>query len=198
MYCFRRQYVGVQSNRLHTSPNGGGAIVSWMDDLWSSGMQKPLLLLRAEPRWNRLLYINKRKGDHKNDRISQLVRRGVLWGASVNRTDDFYRYLFHSPFRILSVQALWLDFKEYRWHDFKQKSQKQEDNAKGMLSSFEAISTAIGGTVGFGNIAGVATAVAAGGPGAVLWMWLSACLGMILKQVEVTLGCYYRHTNEKG
>lgn len=119
-------------------------------------------------------------------------------GDSVNRTDDFYRYLFHSPFRILSVQALWLDFKEYRWHDFKQKSQKQEDNAKGMLSSFEAISTAIGGTVGFGNIAGVATAVAAGGPGAVLWMWLSACLGMILKQVEVTLGCYYRHTNEKG
>ena len=69
---------------------------------------------------------------------------------------------------------------------------------KGMLTPFEAISTAIGGTVGFGNIAGVATAVAAGGPGAVLWMWLTACLGMILKQVEVTLGCYYRHTNEKG
>ena len=69
---------------------------------------------------------------------------------------------------------------------------------KGMLTPFEAISTAIGGTVGFGNIAGVATAVAAGGPGAVLWMWMTACLGMILKQVEVTLGCYYRHTNEKG
>lgn len=69
---------------------------------------------------------------------------------------------------------------------------------KGMLTSFEAISTAIGGTVGFGNIAGVATAVAAGGPGAILWMWLCSLLGMILKQVEVTLGCYYRHTNEKG
>ncbi|MDO5416997.1 MAG: amino acid carrier protein [Lachnospiraceae bacterium] len=69
---------------------------------------------------------------------------------------------------------------------------------KGMLSAFEAISTAIGGTVGFGNIAGVATAVAAGGPGAVLWMWLTSLLGMILKQVEVTLGCYYRRENEKG
>lgn len=69
---------------------------------------------------------------------------------------------------------------------------------KGMLSPFEAICTAVGGTVGFGNIAGVATAVAAGGPGAVLWMWLTSCLGMILKQVEVTLGCYYRRTNEKG
>ena len=78
---------------------------------------------------------------------------------------------------------------------------QKEDKAsegKGMLSSFEAISTAIGGTVGFGNIAGVATAVAAGGPGAIMWMWLSSLLGMILKQVEVTLGCYYRHTNEKG
>ena len=69
---------------------------------------------------------------------------------------------------------------------------------KGMLSAFEAISTAIGGTVGFGNIAGVATAVASGGPGAVVWMWLTACLGMILKQVEVTLGCYYRRENELG
>ena len=75
--------------------------------------------------------------------------------------------------------------------------EKEASEGKGMLSSFEAISTAIGGTVGFGNIAGVATAVAAGGPGAIMWMWLSSLLGMILKQVEVTLGCYYRHTNEK-
>lgn len=63
---------------------------------------------------------------------------------------------------------------------------------KGMISSFQAICTAVGGTVGFGNIAGVATAVAAGGPGAIFWMWLTACLGLILKQVEVTLGVYYR------
>ena len=73
-----------------------------------------------------------------------------------------------------------------------------KEDKQGMLSALEAISTAIGGTVGFGNIAGVATAVAAGGPGAVLWMWLTACLGMILKQVEVTLGCYYRRKHEKG
>ena len=44
----------------------------------------------------------------------------------------------------------------------------------------------------------MATAVASGGPGAVVWMWLTACLGMILKQVEVTLGCYYRRENELG
>lgn len=72
-------------------------------------------------------------------------------------------------------------------------------NAKGgMISAFEAIATAVGGTVGFGNIAGVATAVAAGGPGAIFWMWLSALLGMILKQVEVTLGCYYRQQSADG
>ena len=75
-------------------------------------------------------------------------------------------------------------------------------NREGMLSPFEAIATAIGGTVGFGNIAGVATAVAAavaaGGPGAVFWMWATACLGMILKQVEVTLGLYYRRHKENG
>ena len=64
--------------------------------------------------------------------------------------------------------------------------------------SFEAISTAIWRTVGFGNIAGVATAVTAGGPGAVVWMWLISLIGMILKQVEVTLDRYYRREHENG
>ena len=68
----------------------------------------------------------------------------------------------------------------------------------GKLSAFEAICTAVGGTVGFGNIAGVATAVAAGGPGALMWMWICALLGMMLKQVEVTLGVYYRSRGEDG
>lgn len=74
----------------------------------------------------------------------------------------------------------------------------EEARKKGQLSPFEAVCTAIGGTVGFGNIAGVATAVAAGGPGAILWMWLCSLLGMILKQVEVTLGVFYRTKNEEG
>lgn len=77
-------------------------------------------------------------------------------------------------------------------------NKKSGSSEEGMLSPFEAICTAVGGTVGFGNIAGVATAVASGGPGAVLWMWLASSLGMILKQVEVTLGCFYRSTNEQG
>ena len=56
----------------------------------------------------------------------------------------------------------------------------------------------VGGSVGFGNIAGVATAVTTGGPGAVFWMWLTAFLGMLIKQVEVTLAVYYRRTDENG
>lgn len=76
---------------------------------------------------------------------------------------------------------------------------KQEDSdEKGVLNPIEAISTAIGGSVGFGNIAGVATAIAMGGPGATLWMWITAFLGMLLKQVEVTLAVYYRRTDENG
>jgi len=72
---------------------------------------------------------------------------------------------------------------------------KKDDSVEGregMLKPFEAVCIAIGGTVGFGNIAGVATAVASGGPGAIFWMWLCALFGMIIKQVEVSLGCYYR------
>ena len=81
---------------------------------------------------------------------------------------------------------------------FKRGSDEGEQAREGMLSPFQAIATAVGGTVGFGNIAGVATAVAAGGPGAVFWMWATAALGMILKQVEVTLGLYYRRHKPNG
>ena len=81
---------------------------------------------------------------------------------------------------------------------FHRQADKDAQDREGMLSPFQAIATAVGGTVGFGNIAGVATAVAAGGPGAVFWMWATAALGMILKQVEVTLGLYYRRHKPNG
>ena len=81
---------------------------------------------------------------------------------------------------------------------FHRNSDTDSGDREGMLTPFQAIATAVGGTVGFGNIAGVATAVAAGGPGAVFWMWATAALGMILKQVEVTLGLYYRRHKANG
>ncbi|MGL5440180.1 MAG: alanine/glycine:cation symporter family protein [Filifactoraceae bacterium] len=72
------------------------------------------------------------------------------------------------------------------------------DGKEGILSPFEAVSTAIGGTVGVGNIGGVATAIATGGPGAVFWLWISALMGMIIKMAEVTLAVYYRTVDEHG
>ena len=75
---------------------------------------------------------------------------------------------------------------------------KGEGNAKGLITPFDAVATAIGGTVGVGNIGGVATAIAIGGPGALFWLWIAAFLGMMLKMVEVTLGVYYREKDENG
>ena len=80
----------------------------------------------------------------------------------------------------------------------KEDNEKKVDTSQGLLSSFEAISVAIGGSVGVANIGGVATAIAVGGPGAVFWMWVSALFGMILKMVETTLAVYYRSRDEKG
>lgn len=70
--------------------------------------------------------------------------------------------------------------------------------SKGEVSHFQALSTAISGTVGLGNIAGVAVAVAVGGPGATFWMILAGFLGMSLKFCECTLGVKYRIINEDG
>lgn len=63
---------------------------------------------------------------------------------------------------------------------------------QGTISPFQAIAIAVGNTVGVGNIGGVATAIAVGGPGAVFWMWVAGICGQILKMVEVTLAVHYR------
>ena len=69
---------------------------------------------------------------------------------------------------------------------------------EGTLTPLQAVSSALAGCVGTANIAGVATAMVVGGPGAVFWMWVVALLGMLTKCVEVTLGQYYRVKGEDG
>lgn len=69
---------------------------------------------------------------------------------------------------------------------------------KKALSQFQALSTALAATLGNGNIVGVATAITAGGPGAVFWMWISAFFGMMTHFAESVLGIYFRHRNERG
>ncbi|MFA6599127.1 MAG: sodium:alanine symporter family protein [Ignavibacteriaceae bacterium] len=75
-------------------------------------------------------------------------------------------------------------------------SKKKE--GEGDISQFGALTTALAATIGTGNIVGVATAVAAGGPGAVLWMWLTGVFGIATKYSEALLAVKYRVTNEKG
>lgn len=69
---------------------------------------------------------------------------------------------------------------------------------KKAISQFQALSTALAATIGTGNIAGVATAITIGGPGAVFWMWVSAFFGMMTNYSENVLGIFYRQKNTKG
>jgi AGCS family alanine or glycine:cation symporter len=76
----------------------------------------------------------------------------------------------------------------------KDSSEKEE----GEISPFQALTSTLAATIGNGNIAGVATAVAAGGPGALVWMWLTALVGMCTKMCEATLGVKYRIKDKDG
>lgn len=75
---------------------------------------------------------------------------------------------------------------------------KKKEASDGAMTPFQAVCTALAATVGTGNIAGVAGAIAIGGPGAVFWMWVSALLGMCTKFSEVTLAVHFREKNGNG
>ena len=75
---------------------------------------------------------------------------------------------------------------------------QKQTASDGALAPFQAVCTALAATVGTGNIAGVAGAIAIGGPGAVFWMWISAFLGMCTKFSEVTLAVHFRERNKDG
>lgn len=75
---------------------------------------------------------------------------------------------------------------------------RKRKRSKDGISSYRALCTALAATVGTGNIAGVAGAIAIGGPGVIFWMWVCAILGMIIKMAEVTLAMCYRKKNANG
>ncbi|MDX8046863.1 sodium:alanine symporter family protein [Gracilibacillus sp. S3-1-1] len=77
-------------------------------------------------------------------------------------------------------------------------SKNQDKDSKGDISHYQALTTAMAATIGTGNIAGVATAVVAGGPGAVFWMWITALVGMATKYSEALLAVRFRVENDKG
>lgn len=75
---------------------------------------------------------------------------------------------------------------------------KGRGSGTGVISSFQAMSVALGTTVGVGNIGGVAAAIAIGGPGSIFWMWVAGILGTIIKMAEITLAVHYRSHNADG
>jgi len=75
---------------------------------------------------------------------------------------------------------------------------KRDKSREGDLSPFQAFNTAMAATMGVGTLAGTATAIASGGPGAIFWMWLIGFLGITTKFAEITLAVHYRVKNERG
>ena len=102
----------------------------------------------------------------------------------------------------LSIKTRFLQFRRFGYvlrntvGKLFNKNLHQQD--KGSVSPFQAVTTALAGTIGTGSIAGVATALVLGGPGAVFWMWISALLGMVTKYSEIVLALKFREKNENG
>ena len=120
-----------------------------------------------------------------------------LWGLPLIVTilgTGFYFTYKTKFFQIVHIKHI---LKETIFKVLKQ-GNKAEKGAHGLITPFEAVATAIGGSVGVGNIGGVATAMATGGPGALFWLWVTSFVGMILKMCEVSLGVYYREKDEEG
>ncbi len=100
----------------------------------------------------------------------------------------------------LSCRTRFIQFRKFT-HTFRVTVGKlftAKSSSSGSVTPFQAVCTALAATVGTGNIAGVAGAIALGGPGAVFWMWISALLGMCTKFSEVTLAVHFREKNTHG
>lgn len=130
------------------------------------------------------------------DKVNGAVN-GVVWGVPMLVliiSTGIYMTVRTGFFQITKIKT-WAN--ETFLAIFKKKSVTRTSEKKA-ISQFQALSTALAATIGTGNIAGVATAICIGGPGAVFWMWLSAFFGMMTNYSENVLGIYFRKRNEKG
>lgn len=121
------------------------------------------------------------------------VINGLVWGAPA-------MVCIIGVGILLSVRTGFVQFRKfpYAMKATLGKLFKKSEAGHGSITPFQAVCTALAATVGTGNIAGVAGAIAIGGPGAVFWMWMSALLGMCTKFAEVTLAVRFRERNEHG
>lgn len=126
------------------------------------------------------------------EKINDAVN-GFVWGVPAMVCIIGVGLLLSFRTRFLQVRKFPYAMKETLGKALGKKSAKD-----GALTPFQAVCTALAATVGTGNIAGVAGAIALGGPGAVFWMWVSAFLGMCTKFSEVTLAVHFREKNKHG
>ena len=124
--------------------------------------------------------------------INQVVN-GFIWGVSAMICIIGVGLLLSVRTRFIQIRKFGVAMKNTVGKIF-DKTQAKD----GSMSPFQAVCTALAGTVGTGNIAGVAGAIALGGPGAIFWMWCSAFLGMCTKFSEVTLAIHFREKNSNG
>ena len=117
---------------------------------------------------------------------------GIIWGEYVL----IPLLAFVGIYLTIGLRAMpWLRIP----YAFKQLWQGRKfDDSQGEISPFQALMTALSATIGTGNIAGVATAIYLGGPGAIFWMWIIALFGMATKYAEAVLAVKYRETDELG
>ena len=126
--------------------------------------------------------------------LTEIVHRlsGFIWGPYLLIPLLLLTGLY------LTLRLRGVQFRELGYSLYLALIVRKERDAKGDISHFQALMTALAATVGTGNIVGVATAIAAGGPGALFWMWVTGLVGMATKYSEALLSVRYRITDEQG
>lgn len=122
----------------------------------------------------------------------------IFW---LNKVDS---WVWQPLFVFLVGTGLYLTYRlrgiqfRYLWYAHKLAFTRHDDKAQGDISHFQALMTALAATIGIGNIAGVATAIAMGGLGSIFWLWVTALIGMATKYGEAILAIQYRIVDNKG
>lgn len=141
------------------------------------------------------VFLIKREGDNKMDRLNEIVAAvdDFVWGPVM-------LVLLVGTGIFLTIRTGFLPWRNlpYAIKSTLSKEARTQSRGEGDVSPFSALTTALAATIGTGNIVGVATAMVSGGPGALVWMWISAAFGLTSKFSECMLAIKYREKNEKG
>lgn len=127
--------------------------------------------------------------------IIKYINDNIVWGPIMLALLIGAGLLFSCSLGFLQFRKFWYMMKNTILGVF---SKQQHTSDGSGVTPFQAVATAMAGTIGTGSIAGLATAIGTGGPGAIFWMWVSALLGMVTKFSEIVLSLKYREKNSKG